>query len=187
MRSDVNSHLFEDAIPCLQYLRDCDIKTGIISNGNAILVPSSSSSSDSVSVPGVAGDDLGTASIVDTCTTVTVESLISIYLRAADLGAMKPSVIPFLAGAQLCGVPIARILYVGDHLENDVFGSKQAGMISAWLNRSSVDQEEEAEAKGGNCSSIPDHLNQQHIVLNSLKPEHFEKQVTAYFSTSTDL
>lgn len=55
---------------------------------------------------------------------------------ARDVGAAKPDVRIFLAAAETLGVAPENILHVGDDPELDVVGAREAGMRTAWINRS---------------------------------------------------
>ncbi len=48
-------------------------------------------------------------------------------------GVKKPDPAIFLAAARCLNASPESILFVGDHLENDIRGAKQAGMQTAWL------------------------------------------------------
>jgi putative hydrolase of the HAD superfamily len=83
-------------------------------------------------------------------------------MHAADVGASKPTLLPFMSLSQRLGIPPSRILYVGDSYDNDVVGAKRAGMSAALLTR---------DAKEGVVFSsvIPD------VVLASLDLLEFTK------------
>lgn len=50
-------------------------------------------------------------------------------------GGKKPDPAIFLAAAECLGVPLANVLFVGDHPVNDVCGAQRVGMRTAWLHR----------------------------------------------------
>ena len=50
-----------------------------------------------------------------------------------EIGALKPSKYPFGVLAQKMGVTPEEVLYVGNSFKYDVCGSKNAGMMSAWI------------------------------------------------------
>ena len=189
-RSDINPHLFDDVVPCLQFLRQQGVQTGIVSNGNAILVPlccSASRSNDQDQSSSTPAPATVSSAVSDSTITISpsLESLISIYLNASQLGAMKPSLVPFLASAQLCNVPLARILFVGDHKENDVKGAQQAGMVAAWLQRSNLNSSVDGVCSSSIITSTgggAEKTVNRHITLNSLDPQHFMSQVEEYLS-----
>lgn len=108
-RSTVGPHLYEDVLPCINWLRDLNIPCAVVTNGNANL---------------------------SLCPTLGPQLLTSI--NAPLLGTMKPSPVPFLAISQITGVPANRIVFIGDSLEADVKGSMNAGMIPVLINRKST-------------------------------------------------
>ncbi|MDH4314595.1 MAG: HAD family hydrolase [Gammaproteobacteria bacterium] len=60
-------------------------------------------------------------------------------VTAVDAGAAKPARPIFDEAIRRSGVERGQILHVGDHPENDVQGARDAGMKSAWMNRSGGD------------------------------------------------
>jgi putative hydrolase of the HAD superfamily len=60
-------------------------------------------------------------------------------LSAQEFGIGKPDERIFHAAAQAVGVPPEAVLHVGDDPEMDVLGGLQAGMQTAWLNRTGRD------------------------------------------------
>lgn len=137
-RSDVEKHLYEDTLSFLRWLRSKGVDCCVLTNGSADL---------------------------DDCSP-NLRSLLTFSLNARDVGALKPSVVPFIAVAQRSGVPPHRILYVGDSYLHDVVGANKAGMLTALLTR---------EAKEGIVySSVrPD------IELETLNPDVFSEKVEA--------
>lgn len=55
---------------------------------------------------------------------------------AEDVGASKPAAPLFEAALKYTGVEAREVLHVGDNPEHDVLGALNAGMNSAWYNRS---------------------------------------------------
>lgn len=53
--------------------------------------------------------------------------LLHFWLRAQDLGASKPSLVPFLAAAHAANCSLASLVHVGDSLQDDVIGALRAG------------------------------------------------------------
>lgn len=106
LRSDLDCHLYADVLPCLDWIRSLNIKTGVFTNSNAVV------SKDSI---------LG--------------SKLDIYMHAGEIGGSKPSPVPFLALSQRLQVNPGRVLYVGDSYHHDVVGAHLAGMKSAYLRR----------------------------------------------------
>jgi len=106
-RSDVDAHLFADALPFLEALSSIpNLKIAMISNGNC-----------------------------NSSFSPVLSKFLTLSLSAADVGIAKPSVVPFIAMAQRCDVIPSRVLYIGDSLAHDVVGAKAAGMRVAWLCR----------------------------------------------------
>lgn len=54
-------------------------------------------------------------------------------LGSEEVGALKPSPVPFKALADILGVPCTKILYVGNNLKYDVAGAKAVGMRTACI------------------------------------------------------
>jgi FMN phosphatase YigB (HAD superfamily) len=110
VRSDVDNFLYCDVLPLLSFIKKVAcLKCGILTNSNAAI------SSDS-----------------------TLGAMLDISLHAGDVGASKPSAIPFLAVAQRIGCCPSRVLYVGDSYQNDIVGAHLAGMKTAYLRRPEV-------------------------------------------------
>ena len=59
-------------------------------------------------------------------------------LSAADIGFMKPHPAMFEAMLERANCSVDEVLHIGDD-HNDIFGAKQAGIQSVWLNRSGMD------------------------------------------------
>lgn len=105
-RSRVDAHLYEDTVRCLRWLRAKGIRCCVLTNGSADLM---------------------------TCSDLS--AYLDLSLNAGDIGASKPSVVPFMALSLLTASVPSRILYVGDSYEHDVVGAKRAGFKSAILLR----------------------------------------------------
>jgi putative hydrolase of the HAD superfamily len=60
------------------------------------------------------------------------------HISARDVGAAKPDARIFLAAATQLGIAPANILHVGDDPEMDVVGARDAGMHTAWINRTAL-------------------------------------------------
>ena len=105
-RSRVDEHLYPDSVKCLKWLRSKGIRCCVLTNGSADIMACSA-----------------------------LRDFLELSLNAGDVGASKPSVVPFMALSLLTAVPPSRILYIGDSYEHDVIGAKRAGMHSAILLR----------------------------------------------------
>jgi HAD superfamily hydrolase (TIGR01549 family) len=71
------------------------------------------------------------------------------HVCARDTGAAKPDRRIFLAAAERLGVAPEHILHIGDDPEMDVAGARDAGLRTAWINRSAAPWPAE-------CGSAPD-------------------------------
>jgi putative hydrolase of the HAD superfamily len=105
-RSQVDEHLYEDSVTCMQWLRGKGMRCCVLTNGSA-----------------------------DLAVSPELSKVLELSLNAGDVGTMKPAVLPFMAVSQRLGVPPSRILYVGDSYANDVVGAHKAGMATALLVR----------------------------------------------------
>lgn len=56
-------------------------------------------------------------------------------VTAVDAGAAKPAKRIFDAAVAAAGALPGEILHVGDHPETDIDGARQAGLVTAWINR----------------------------------------------------
>lgn len=139
--------MYADVLPCLEWLRQEGVGAGVFTNSNA-----------AVSKGSVLGSQL------------------QIYLHAAEVGASKPSPVPFMALVQRMGVNPSRVLYVGDSYHNDVVGPHRAGMKTAYLRREGVTDSTYSEMYNL-CKVAPD------IVLNSLHPSELVDKISAFTSS----
>lgn len=102
----MSPHLFPDVQPFLEAVKNCGIRMGLFTNGNAN---------------------------ISDCTVLS--PYFSLLLGGADVGASKPSPAGFVACAQLTGFKPARTLYIGDSYEKDIVGAKKCGMLTALILR----------------------------------------------------
>jgi FMN phosphatase YigB (HAD superfamily) len=144
LRSDLDAHLYADVLPCLAWLRAERVKAGVFTNSNAAV------SRDSA---------LG--------------AQLDIYLHAGEVGASKPSPVPFMAIAQRMRVNPGRVLYVGDSYHHDVVGAHRAGMATAYLQRDGV-------LDGTYAEVFEQHRVLPDVVLSSLSPSELSEKVGAY-------
>ena len=129
-RSKVDAHLYGDTERCLRWLRAKGVRCCVLTNGSADLM---------------------------TCSGLS--AYFDLSLNAGDIGASKPSVVPFMALSLLTAAAPTRILYIGDSYEHDVVGAKRAGLKSAILLRNKSEGKIYAEVR-------PDYE------LTSLEPEN---------------
>ncbi len=86
--------------------------------------------------------------------TIGIRHLFHDVVTAVDAGAAKPARRIFDIAIRKCGVPAQEILHVGDHPEADVIGGRQAGMWTAWINRTDAEW--------------PEHLQEADIVVTTI-------------------
>lgn len=190
-RSHVAPHLYDDVIPCLQWLKEeVGVDVAVLTNGNA--------------------------EGLHTCD--TLGKYVSLSISATDVGVMKPSPVPFLAVSQRTGVTPDRILFVGDSHDKDVLGAQATGMAAALIARgygngddtssndnsnsnrnsgisnsnsgASTQISTDTTNNGGGVtastdSSIPELVREllkddNQIVLSSLMPAEFQKKVEQF-------
>ena len=75
-------------------------------------------------------------------------------MTASDVGAAKPSGEIFEVAIERSGYSAIEILHVGDHPETDIDGAREAGMRTAWMNRTSADW--------------PEHLPQPDVIVTTV-------------------
>ena len=107
-----NMVLFEDVIPCLEFLKDEGYRTGIITNGNR---------KDQM-------EKLNRFGLTKFFSTITI---------SGDVGVAKPNVEIFNKCINQLSLSPDSIMYIGDLIEMDVYGAQNAGMRGVWLNRES--------------------------------------------------
>lgn len=125
VRSLVDQYAYEDVEPVLAQIKSSGLRMGLLSNGN---------------------------------TDITQSALLSryfeFYLSAADVGASKPSRLPFVAAAAAAQTRPGRVLYVGDSLNVDVVGARAACTPCVWLDR--VDRANSSSAEELEAFPQPD-------------------------------
>jgi putative hydrolase of the HAD superfamily len=135
--------LFDDAILCTDWLLSQGITVGLFTNSSAIL------NNDS-----------------------EFNRKLQFYLTAGDVGAAKPSRVPFMAICQRVGINPRSVIYVGDDYENDIVGASRAGMKTALIIRQgNNDSTENASLR----SIEPD------VQLYSLNPDEFQSKLRTMF------
>ncbi len=101
--------VFPDAEPALRYLQQRGLALGVVSNYNALLSAHLA--------------DLGLA------------DWFSVIVNSADFGEQKPHPGIYHAAIEELQVSPDRVLYVGDDVDNDYYGARQAGLQAVLLNR----------------------------------------------------
>ncbi|MEV6652889.1 HAD family hydrolase [Streptomyces sp. NPDC051219] len=72
--------------------------------------------------------------------TLGLRDRFEVLLCAEDLGVSKPAAGAFLAACQALGLPPCDIAYVGDKIDIDACGARDAGLTGVWLDRSRTSQ-----------------------------------------------
>ena len=103
-----NWAIFEDVLPCLDRLRAYSV--GVISNG-----PSKEQRRK--------------------LARFGIDKRFQTILISEECGCPKPNAGIFARACEMAGVAPADAVYVGDHFEIDVCGSRAAGLRGIWLNR----------------------------------------------------
>ena len=142
-RSNIEPYLYSDSLACIDWIRSEGLEVGLLTNGNC--------------------------DIESYCPELS--SKLKFSLSAGDIGATKPSVVPFVAVAQRCGVPCSRILYIGDSYEHDVKGALAAGMGAALLTR----PEDGDEERSNDLTKYED--DGKFIKLKSLNPPEILEKI----------
>lgn len=106
-RSDVAADLYADVAPAIAALRARGLSVGALTNGNCDVTKSGAA----------------------------VASLFDFAVTAADAGAAKPAVAPFLHAAAAAGVHPAQVVHVGDAIGADLIGALGCGMRAILLTR----------------------------------------------------
>ena len=102
--------LFDDVLPALDVLSGRGLPLGVITNADATLQRGK-----------LAG--LGIAERTP------------LVVASSEVGAAKPRPEIFHAAAERVGAASERIAYVGDRLDTDARGARDAGMVGIWLKR----------------------------------------------------
>ena len=93
--------------------------------------------------------------------TIGIRHLFHHVVTAAGAGAAKPARRIFDVAISKAGVSPEEILHVGDHPEIDIDGGRQAGLRTAWINRTDAewpDHLPEPDVTVATISEIPDIL-----------------------------
>ncbi|PPK64321.1 HAD family hydrolase [Actinokineospora auranticolor] len=110
--------LFPDVLPCLDWLRAADIKIAAVTNASG---------------PHQRGRlvDLGLGRFFDA------------VVSAGELGAAKPDPVIFHTACGLLGARPERTAHVGDRLDLDAHGARDAGLRGIWLDRTRTGEPQE--------------------------------------------
>ena len=102
--------LFDDVVPALEALQRRGLTLGILSNFPPTLE--------------------------DILQRLGVHDYFEFFVVSSIVGVAKPAPRIFELGVQAAGCPADRILYVGDHPEDDVLGAQRAGLDAVLIDRS---------------------------------------------------
>jgi len=102
--------LFEDALPCLEWLRAAGLRIAAITNASGVHQRVKLAS-------------LGLAEYFDT------------VVVAGEVRVAKPDPVIFHTACAALGVPPEDVVHVGDRLDLDALGARNAGLRGVWLNR----------------------------------------------------
>ncbi len=115
--------LFDDVLPTLDGLEARGLRLGVITNADGAL--------QRAKLEGVG--------IAERLPTVVASS---------DVGTPKPEPGIFAEAAALVGLPAERVLYVGDRLDTDARGARDAGMLGVWIDRAGLGEAEDVPVIG---------------------------------------
>jgi putative hydrolase of the HAD superfamily len=107
---------FADALPCLEWLRAAHVKVAAVTNGSG-------------------------AHQYTKLADVGLEGYFDAVIIAGELGAAKPDPMIFNTACLNLGVRPEQTVHVGDRLEVDAIGARDAGMHGVWLDRAGTDDQ----------------------------------------------
>ncbi|HEX3791173.1 MAG TPA: HAD family hydrolase [Pseudonocardiaceae bacterium] len=116
--------LFADAVPCLEWLNGAGVRIAVITNASG-------------PYQRVKLADLGVAAFIDE------------VVIAGELGAAKPDPVIFHTACGLLGLEPRQVAHVGDRLDLDAIGARDAGLAGVWLNRTEGGQSEDGALPAG--------------------------------------
>ncbi|MFC4323056.1 HAD family hydrolase [Litchfieldia salsa] len=105
-----NWSTFEDVFPCLKHLKQEGIRLGIISNGDY-------------------------SQQLEKLERIGINQFFDCIVSSSEIGVAKPNPAIFQEACCKANAEVHNSYYVGDRLETDAIGSKNAGMVGIWLNR----------------------------------------------------
>jgi len=86
--------------------------------------------------------------------TIGIRHLFHDVVTAVDAGAAKPSRRIFDVAIQKAGAAPQEVLHVGDHPETDIDGGRNAGLRTAWVNRTNAEW--------------PDHMPEPDLTITTI-------------------
>jgi putative hydrolase of the HAD superfamily len=103
--------LFDDVLPCLEWLSAVGVRIAVVTNASGRYQRSKLA-------------NLGVAGFIDE------------VVIAGELGAAKPDPVIFHTACDRLGFQPGEVAHVGDRLDLDAIGARDAGLAGVWLNRS---------------------------------------------------
>jgi putative hydrolase of the HAD superfamily len=103
--------LFDDTLPCLEWLHAAGVRIAVVTNASG-------------SYQRAKLANLGVAEFIDA------------VVIAGELGAAKPDPVIFHTACAQLGCESGEVAHVGDRLDLDAIGARDAGLHGVWLNRS---------------------------------------------------
>ncbi|WP_407288022.1 HAD family hydrolase [Streptomyces sp. BP-8] len=70
-----------------------------------------------------------------------IRSRFEAVLCADELGHAKPAPEAFTGACEALGLPAEEVLYIGDRLDIDALGARDAGLAAVWLDRTEIGEE----------------------------------------------
>jgi putative hydrolase of the HAD superfamily len=101
---------YDDVIPCLKRLNQQGLPLGIISNGDY-------------------------NQQLEKLKSIRIDNYFDCIITSSEIGVSKPNPTIFQRACVQANVQVHKSYYIGDRLETDAIGSKNAGMVGIWLNR----------------------------------------------------
>lgn len=86
--------------------------------------------------------------------TIGISECFHSIVTAVDAGAAKPAGAIFQKAVELTGVSPVEVLHVGDHPEIDIVGAIDAGLRTAWMNRTNAEWPEHLPAPDATISTV---------------------------------
>jgi putative hydrolase of the HAD superfamily len=102
--------LYDDVLPCLEWLSTVGVRIAVVTNASGRYQRTKLA-------------NLGVAGFIDE------------VVIAGELGAAKPDPVIFHTACARLGFPPAEVAHVGDRLDLDAIGARDAGLAGVWLNR----------------------------------------------------
>lgn len=102
--------LFDDVLPCLEWLSAVGVRVAVVTNASGPYQRAKLA-------------NLGVAGFIDE------------VVIAGELGAAKPDPVIFHTACKRLGYPPTEVAHVGDRLDLDAIGARDAGLAGVWLNR----------------------------------------------------